>query len=457
VTADVAPRDATATAAGDSAGARPPIAYLMSRWPKLTETFILYELLAVEALGQPVELYPLLRHREPVSHPEALTLAARAHYQPFLSRAILASQVDVIRRRPRAYFGALWALLRGTLGSANYFFGGLAIFPKVVHMARDMEASGVSHVHCHFSNHPAAAGFIIHRLTGIPFSFVAHGSDLHVDRHMLDRKVAEAAFVVAISRDNLEEIVAEVGNGARSRVEVIHCGVDTARLRPRVGSASPGGAFTILSIGTLHEVKGQSILIEACRILRDRGVTIRCRLIGDGDDERRLREQIAAAQLESIVRLDGRRTRDEVIAAIGAADMLAAPSVPASNGKREGIPVVLMEAMSCGLPVVASRLSGIPELIDHEVEGLLVPPGDAAALADAIERLRDDPALRARLGAAARERIEREFDLTTNARVILDRIATAGAARTAAADSIERHNPPVEPRIPVRPPTGQPR
>jgi glycosyltransferase involved in cell wall biosynthesis len=407
----------------------------MSRWPKLTETFILYELLAVAGLGQRVELYPLLRHREPVSHPEALELSARAHYQPFLSRAILASQLDAIRKRPRAYFGALGALIRGTLGSANYLVGGLAIFPKVVHMAREMEAAGIGHVHCHFSNHPAAAGFIIHRLTGIPYSFVAHGSDLHVDRHMLDRKVAEAAFVVAISRDNLEEIVAEVGEQARSRVEVIHCGVDTARLRPRTAPPAADRPFTILCIGTLHEVKGQSILVEACRILRDRGVAVRCRLIGDGPDEARLRERVAAAGLDGIVSLDGRRTREEVIAAIGDADLLVAPSVVASDGKREGIPIVLMEAMSCGLPVVASRLSGIPELVDHEVEGLLVPPGDASALADAIQRLQGDPRLRARLGTAARLRIEREFDLATNARLILDRIAAAGAARTIAAET----------------------
>ena len=417
-----------------SRGERPPIAYLMSRWPKLTETFILYELLAVEALGRRVELYPLLRHREPVSHPEALELATRAHYQPFLSRAILASQLDAIRRRPRAYFGALGALIRGTLGSANYLFGGLAIFPKVVHMAREMEAAGIGHVHCHFSNHPAAAGFIIHRLTGIPYSFVAHGSDLHVDRHMLDRKVAEAAFVVAISKDNLEEIVGEVGEAARSRVEVIHCGVDTARLRPHTAAPTANRPFTILSIGTLHEVKGQSILVEACRILRDRGLAVRCRLIGDGPDEDLLRERIAGAGLDGIVSLDGRRTREEVITAIGDADLLAAPSVAASDGKREGIPVVLMEAMSCGLPVVASRLSGIPELVEHEVEGLLVPPGDPTALADAIERLVADPGLRARLGAAARRRIEREFDLATNARTILERIDAAGAAREVAAE-----------------------
>jgi colanic acid/amylovoran biosynthesis glycosyltransferase len=425
-------------AARPSPTARPPIAYVMSRWPKLTETFILFEVLAVEALGQRVELFPLLRHREPLSHPEAIELAGRAHYHPFLSRAILASQLHAIRRRPGAYLGALAALVRGTLGSANYLFGGLAIFPKVVHMAREMEAAGIGHVHCHFSNHPAAAGFIIHRLTGIPYSFVAHGSDLHVDRHMLDRKVAEAAFVVAISRDNLEEIVAEVGPSARSRVEVIHCGVDTATLRPRTAPRPADRPFTILSIGTLHEVKGQGILVEACRLLRDRGVAVRCRLIGDGEDEARLRERISAAGLDGIVSLDGRRTRNEVIAAIGEADLLVAPSVVASNGKREGIPVVLMEAMSCGLPVVASRLSGIPELVEHEVEGLLVPPGDPTALADAIERLHADARLRARMGAAARQRIEREFDLAINARTILDRIAMAADNRPSTAETVGR-------------------
>ncbi len=409
--------------------ARQPIAYVMSRWPKLTETFILFEVLAVEALGQPVELYPLLRHREPVSHPEAIALGARARFQPLLSRAILASQVDAMRRRPRAYFGALLALMRGTLGSANYFFGGLAIFPKVVHMARDMEARGVSHVHCHFSNHPAAAGFIIHRLTGIPYSFVAHGSDLHVDRHMLDRKVAEAAFVVAISRDNLEEIVADVGEPSRAKVEVIHCGVDTTTLRPSAATRPPERPLTILSIGTLHEVKGQAHLVEACRRLRDRDVAVRCRFIGDGEDETMLRERIETAGLADSVTLDGRLTRSQVIDALGEADLLVAPSVVAANGKREGIPVVLMEAMSCGLPVVASRLSGIPELVDDGVTGLLVPPGDPGALADAIERLHADPSLRARLGAAARRRVEADFDLATNARIVLDRIAASAAGR----------------------------
>lgn len=433
-----------------------PIAYVMSRFPKLTETFILFELLAVERMGQRVELYPLLRHREPVSHPEALELSRRARYQPFLSPAILRSQLYFLRHRPRAYLGALATLVRSTLGSANYLIGGLAIFPKVAHMARLMAADGVAHVHCHFANHPAAAGFLIRRLTGIPYSFVAHGSDLHVDRHMLREKVMEATFVVAISEDNANEVVAECGDWARARIRVVHCGVDTARLRPRAGDR-PAGPLRIACVGTLHEVKGQAILVEACRILRDAAVDVRCRFVGDGPDEAALRARIAAAGLSDRVTLEGRLTQDEVVNVLTSADLLVAPSVPTRDGRREGIPVVLMEAMSCGLPVVASRLSGIPELVEDGICGLLVPPGDAAAVAAAVRRLADDPDLRTGMGRAARERVERNFDLATNARALLDRIRDTGPASGPVAieapwpaDAAESAEPDASPRRPGR-------
>jgi colanic acid/amylovoran biosynthesis glycosyltransferase len=425
-----------------------PIAYIMSRFPKLTETFILFEMLAVERLGERIELFPLLRYSEPLSHPEAAGFVARAHYQPFLSRSILGSQLHTLRHRPRAYLGALLGLMTGTFGSRNYFFGGLAIFPKVVHLVREMEALGVRHVHCHFSNHPAAAGFVIRRLTGIPYSFVAHGSDLHVDRHMLPAKVREAAFAVAISEDNRAEMVEECGDWARTRIEVIHCGVDTDQLRPPTEARDPNHPFTITAIGTLHEVKGQAVLLEACRLLHAHGRDIRCRLIGAGPDEAALRDQVATAGLTDIVRFDGQRTRAEVIAALGEADLLAAPSVHASDGKREGIPVVLMEAMSCGLPVVASRLSGIPELVEDEVDGLLVAPGDAPALATAIARVMDDVELRERIGAAARAKVKRDFDLLTNARRVvglIDRSSPQAIAEGRAAGS------PLPSRSSVRP------
>jgi colanic acid/amylovoran biosynthesis glycosyltransferase len=403
------------------------VAYVMSRFPKLTETFVLYEMLALEELGVDVVLYPLLREREPIFHPDAVPLCARAHFQPFLSGPILRSQLILLRRNPRTYLSTLWGLLRGTWGSLNFFAGALGIFPKVAHAARLMAAEGVDHVHCHFSNHPAAAGFVIHRLTGIPFSFTAHGSDLHVDRHMLCAKVAEAAFVVPVSEYNRELIVEECGEGARRKLTVVHCGVDTQFFRP-AEVAVEDGPLSILCVGKLHEVKGQAYLVEACRLLADAGVDLVCNLLGDGPDRRALTQQIADSGLEGRVSILGERDRVQVAALLNTAHVLAAPSVPTSSGKREGIPVVLMEAMSAGVSVVASQLSGIPELVEDEVSGLLVPPRDAAALADALRRLHDDPPLRRTLGLNGREKVVQEFDMRKNAAELVRRFRSTRAA-----------------------------
>jgi glycosyltransferase involved in cell wall biosynthesis len=388
----------------------PAVAYVMSRFPKISETFILTEILGLERHGVRVEVYPLLRERPRLVHPEAAALAARAHYLPLLSPAVLASQAHWLARRPRAYLGALRDVARGTFGSLNFFAGGLAIFPKVAHAARLMEASGVTHVHCHFANHPALAGLVIGRLTGLPYSFTAHGSDLHVERRMLPEKVEEAAFVATVSGYNRQIILRECRGRFEQKVHVIHAGVDTELFAPHRNGHVPTGPLRVLCVGTLHEVKGQVHLIDACNLLAEQGVEIKCRLVGDGPDRRLLERRIAATGLAARVSLVGGRTRPQVAAELAAADVLVAPSVRTKAGKREGIPVALVEAMSSGLPVVASDLSGIPELVEHGVSGLLVPPRDPAALAAALRALHDDRSLGPRLGAAARRRVLAEFD-----------------------------------------------
>lgn len=404
------------------------VAYVMSRFPKLTETFVLGEMQAVEELGVDVVLYPLLRQREAVVHPDAVPLCERARFQPFLSWPILRSQLAFLRQSPRIYLGTLWELLRRTWGSLNFFVGALGIFPKVAHAARLMGAEGVAHVHCHFSNHPAAAGFVIHRLTGIPFSFTAHGSDLHVDRRMLCAKVGEAAFVVAVSDYNRDVIVEECGEEAGQKIVVLHCGVDTEFFRPTEPEADEG-PWSILSVGKLHEVKGQTYLVEACRLLVEAGIDVVCTLVGDGPDRGAIARQIADSGLDGHVKILGERDRVQVAALLGKAHAVAAPSVPTKSGKREGIPVVLMEAMSAGVPVVASRLSGIPELVEDEVTGLLVPPRDPTALAHALRRLHDEPALRERLALAGRDKVKREFDVRANAAELVRHFRThAGIA-----------------------------
>lgn len=415
----------------------PAVAYVMSRFPKLTETFVLREILAMERAGVRVELYPLLRQRGEAVQPAAQPWVDRAHYLPFLSPAIIRSQWHYLRdrRSRRRYIAAAVDMIAGTWRSPNFLVGGLGIFPKVAHAARQMRADGVEHVHCHFANHPALAGFLIHRLTGIPYSFTAHGSDLHVDRTMLPTKVREAAFVVTISEDNRRVITDTCGWAADGKVAVIHCGVDPTAFHPPV-DVRPG-PLRVVAVGTLHEVKGQTHLIDACRRLVERDVAFTCRIIGAGPDRDKLAARIEDLRLGDRVSLAGQMTSDAVADELGAADVLVAPSVPTRSGKREGIPVVLMEAMATGLPVVASRLSGIPELVTDEVDGLLVPAGDAVAIADALERLARDPALRRRLGDAGRATILRGFDIDRNAALLLRRFE-ASRDRASGGSDIER-------------------
>jgi glycosyltransferase involved in cell wall biosynthesis len=394
----------------------------MSRFPVITETFVLYEMQAIEEQGLQVELYPLQRERTEVMHPEARPFVARANFQPLFSWPIFKSQFYYLLRKPLVYLSILWTLIRANFGSSRYLFGALGFFPKAVHFARLMKVEGIAHIHAHFASHPAAVAYVIHRLTGIPYSFTAHGSDLHRDRHMLCEKVSEAAFVAAISQYNKNIIVTECPGSAKGedgdKVLVVHCGVDTTVFQPRTEPTSyerGESPFTILCIGTLHEVKGQTYLIDACRLLHGRGIDFVCRFVADGPDLAKLTEQAAQAGIADRVHFHGRVTREEIAALLRDADVMAAPSVPTSDGRREGIPVVLMEAMGSGVPVVASDLSGIPELAVNEQCGLLGPPRDAEGLANALERLYRDPALRRQFSTAGREKVLNEFDLTLNA------------------------------------------
>jgi len=213
-------------------------------------------------------------------------------------------------------------------------------------------------------------------------------------------------------------------------VRVIHCGVDgslyTREREPE------DATFQILCIAALREVKGHRHLIEACKLLKERGRAFHLHLVGGGPLERTIREHVTAAGLTAEVTMHGPLERQRLLQRLRGAHALVLPSILDREGRREGIPVTLMEAMSCALPVVTSRISGIPELVEHERSGLLVPPGDAAGIVAALERLADSPELRRELGEAARERVRAEFDLRDGARRLAREILAvrgAGASR----------------------------
>jgi colanic acid/amylovoran biosynthesis glycosyltransferase len=410
------------------------VAYIVSRFPKLTETFVLNELFAVEKQGVQVELYPLQREPAGAMHPGAETWVKRAHYTPWLSPAILWSNLVEFLRQPRAYLRTLVRLLWSTRTSRRFFAGALAFFPKSVHLARLMRRHGIQHIHAHFASHPAASAFIIHRLTGIPYSFTAHGSDIHRDQSMLKEKTGEAAFVVPISRFN-RTVILQASNGKyMDKMHIVHCGVDTQRFQ-RAASDRQDQAqakkhtpfdLRIACVGTLHEVKGQTYLLEACRILKEKGLPFTCHFIGDGPDQAALSKQAQAAGLNGRVIFHGRLDQQSVLNQLRQSDVLVAPSVPSKDGRREGIPVVLMEAMACGLPVISSRISGIPELVEDGISGILTEPGNAAAIAEALEHLAANPTIRHSLGQCGRERVVEAFDLHDNAAKLARLFATHG-------------------------------
>lgn len=420
--------------AGTAAGLK--VAYVMSRFPKLTETFVLQEILALEEEGAEVEIFPLLRESQEVAHPEVERLVERARFRPFLSAGVLVDNLRLLARDPGAYLGTLRDVLAATWGSANFFLGALAVFPKAVRFAREMEELGVDHVHAHFANHPTVVAFVVRRLAGIPYSFTAHGHDLHVERRMLREKVEASAFAVTVSEYNRELMVETCGEELRDRIRVVRCGVDPEVFRP---ASDPGlddepdavaGPFRLICVASYEEVKGHRYLVEACRLLRERGVDFALELVGDGPLRDRTEERIRDHGLDDRVEVAGPLPRPEVVRRMRAADAAVLASVRTPRGKREGIPVVLMEAMASGLPVVASDLSGIPELVEDGRTGFLVPPREPGALADALERLAGDAELRGRLGRAGREKVLREFDLRENARrlVRLLRSAADGGA-----------------------------
>jgi len=394
------------------------IAYVMSRFPKHTETFILYEMLAIEAQGVPVEIYPLLKQRDAVVHQEAQALVNRAHYMPFISLSTISSNIAAIRSNAKLYFSTLLEVLRGAFGNTNFLIGAISAFPKAVHFSAMMVEERVTHIHAHFSNHPAVAALVVHRLTGIPFSFTAHGHDIHKDRTMLREKISAAVFAVTVSKYNKSLMAKECPPEDVSKIHVIHCGVDT-RLFQQPANRNKEGAIAIICVASLLEVKGHTYLVQACRLLRDRGVDFVCHLVGEGNYRARIEREIDEYGLGKHIKLHGACTQSHVRELLTASDIFVLASKPTRRGAREGIPVSIMEAMAVGVPVVASEISGIPELVENGMSGFLTPPGDVDALAKSIGVLIEDDPLRRRMGAAAREIVLRDFNLESNARQLI--------------------------------------
>lgn len=412
-----------------SSPTRRTVAVLMSRFPTVTETFILREMIEMERQTQPVRVVPMIREKPRVIHEAAKPWVGRALYTPFLSLPIIRANLRAMLRRPLRYFGLLARLALGTITSPEVFVRTLAVVPKSVYLAEQLGREGVRHVHAHYATHPSTMALIIASLSDITFSFTVHAHDIQVNRALLRWKLRETRFVRSISDFNRRFLEQLYPAEAAGKIDVIHVGIEPQPYEENGRRVPPSpGPPKILCVAAHKPYKGLPILIEACRILRDKGVSLVCDIVGDGPMRPELEAAIRAANLESVVRIAGARPQEEVTRMMAEASVFALPSIVATDGQMEGIPVALMEALASGRPVVTTSISGIPELVEHDVNGLLVPPGDAAAFAAALERVLSDPAARAEMGRHGQRKVRAEFTLDQCTRMLIARLDRENAA-----------------------------
>lgn len=390
------------------------VAYLMSRFPHLPETFILREMSEMERQGWEVALYPLIFQNQPVVHAEARAWLPRVRQLPYFSGPVMQSTARRFWKSPASVSRLVLRALKENMGSPNFLVRSIALLPKTFLAAEQMVAENVTHIHAHFATHPAFAAWVIHKLTGIPYSVTVHAHDIFVRRNMLETKLREASFIAAISEFNREYLANLYGDWIREKTAIVRCGVTPENYQPRPRFWQAGQPVRLINVSSLQPYKGQSYLVEACAILKNRGIPFECRIVGGGEERERLQRLIQQHNLGEQVKLLGPQPQEEVARLLEQADCYVQPSIITPSGKMEGIPVALMEALASQLPVVATSISGIPELVQEGKTGVLVPPGDPEALAAGIETVYADPEGAARMAASGRQLVLQEFNLETN-------------------------------------------
>jgi colanic acid/amylovoran biosynthesis glycosyltransferase len=381
------------------------VGYVVKRYPRYSETFIVTEILAHEAAGLPIEIFALL--------PPADT-----HFQDIL--ALVKAPVHYLTpEAPKA--SELWAGIRKMAGLFPDIWENLSFaapeeardLHQAIMLAQKVAERGITHLHAHFGSSPATVAMLASRFTGVPFTFTAHAKDIfheEVERQDMERKLSSAAAVVTVSDYNLQYLKQTYGPAA-DRVQRIYNGIELERLRFASPAERPP---RIVGVGRLVEKKGFADLIAACAILRERGRRFECDIVGDGEVAPQLRAQVSNLHLQDRVRFLGSRPQAEVFRIIQSSAAFAAPCIIGRDSNRDGLPTVLLEAMALGTPCVSTDVTGIPEVIRDEQTGLLVPQHDPAALASALEKLLDDAALRVPMASAARKMIEINFDTHRN-------------------------------------------
>jgi glycosyltransferase involved in cell wall biosynthesis len=410
-----------------SKGTELNIGYIIGTYPSFSTTFIDREIRMLRQWSLGIRLLAI---RRPVLH-SALSQEQQAFKQevtyllPVAWLAFFVGNLYFLLRQPSVYLGTFFYLLTRSHPNIKDRLMTVLHFAEGVYAAHLLKGQAIDHLHAHFVERAATVALVASCLLNVPYSLAVHaGEDIFVHPVLLPEKFAGAKFVISCTEYNLQYLRQLGIQGLDEKAVCIHHGLDIERYQPSIGP--PESPSLLLAVGRLVEKKGLEYLIRACGQLRDQERDFVCHIIGPGPDHRKLESLVAELALQDVVKLLGGIPHEEVIEQYRRATIFVLPCVQGNDGSLDGIPNVLAEAMAMKLPVVSTSVSAIPELVEDQVNGLLVPPRDEGALGRALIRLLDDSHLRKELGEAGRQAVVEKFDIERNVRLVYDVFMSQG-------------------------------
>lgn len=400
-----------------------PIAYLTSEYPKTSHTFILREVEALRTLGLEVETCSIRKPdiSEFSGEPEQRAWRTTFFVVDTARRAphrLLTAQLRLMVA-PGRWLRALGLAWKTRSPGAKAALWALFHFLEAGLLAAHLRRMGAGHLHNHFSNPSCTVAMLASELSGIPFSFTAHGPEefFRPYENALSEKIARARLVVAISHFCRSQLMVFAAPAQWDKISIVHCGID-----PELYLGTPRETFgkRVVFVGRLTPEKGGPLLLEAFAQVFAAHPDARLTVVGDGPQRAALEARARVLGLVEAVTFAGFCNQAQVAACLSKSDMLVLPSFA------EGVPVVLMEAMAAGLPTIASRVAGVPELVREGETGFVVPPGDLDTLANRLGRLMSDPNLCRRMGAAGRAVVNADYLVGKEAAWLARLLAGAG-------------------------------
>jgi len=394
---------------------RARLAYVLGQFPSVSETFILREMRAVQNLGFDITPLSMEAGAEPV-HRSARALAERTVYRPSpLSWPALASLFAAFLLKPFGCVSALRLVLSHGLRNPGASKELLSAYSAACYFVASIPPGQMRHIHAHFATYPATVGLLLAEILGVGFSMSCHARDIFTDTaKLLALKISEAEFVTVCTEYGAERLQRKYSPLNSEKLHVIRHGLDFADFR--VGPHQDHHVPLIVSVGRLVEKKGFPILLRAAAMLAAEGIDFELAIVGEGPQREELEQLINGLALAKRVHLPGYLPEQELMAVYRRADVFALTPIVAADGDRDGLPNAIIEAMAAGIPVVASDVGAVGELVIHEETGLLAQPGDVAEIARYLERALIDQPLREHIAASALRRVERDYDVNRNSR-----------------------------------------